>query len=169
MSEDKLFAPEFVYEICVGLSIYDFLVKDLPMPIVSSHYSNCLSEHYKTVSEVEISYPAEEILRFVSEQKRPQFEAHEKANFFIYNRLKFDGKKGERKLKGIFGNAFTGEKKKEYSAEETVTNFKAFVFELRSGSVEKAPVGWLIKNVDKEELMQLGKIVHKETSIDSFL
>ena len=50
-----------------------------------------------------------------------------------------------------------------------MTNFKAFVFELRSGSVEKAPVGWLIKNVDKEELMQLGKIVHKETSIDSFL
>ena len=31
MSEDKLFSPEFVFEICVGLAIHDFLCKDLPM------------------------------------------------------------------------------------------------------------------------------------------
>ena len=112
MTDDKLFTPEFVYEICVGLAIHDFLTKDLPMQIVSDRYSKGLTEHYRQVSEVEISHPAEEILRFLSEQKKPQYEAHEKANFFVFNRLKFDGIKGERKLKGIFGNAFTGDKKK---------------------------------------------------------
>ena len=81
--------------------------------------------------------------------------------------MKFDGIKGERKLKGIFGNAFTGDKSKKYSAEETVKNFKAFVFALRSGTIEKAPVGWTIKNVNKEELMVLGEIVHKNQSIDN--
>ena len=112
MTDDKLFTPEFVYEICVGLAIHDYLTKDLPLQIVSDRYSKGLTEHYRQVSEVEISHPAEEILRFLSEQKKPQYEAHEKANFFVFNRLKFDGIKGERKLKGIFGNAFTGDKKK---------------------------------------------------------
>jgi hypothetical protein len=35
--------------------------------------------------------------------------------------------------------------------------------------VEKAPPGWLIKNEDKEELMQLGEIISKEVSIDDLL
>ena len=61
--------------------------------------------------------PAEDILRFMSEQKNPKFEAHDKANFFIHYRLKFDGLKGKRKLKGIFfGNALTGDKTKKYSS-----------------------------------------------------
>ena len=68
MTDDKLFAPEFVYEICVGLAIHDFLHKDLPLQIVSDLYSKGLTEHYRQVSEVEISQPAEEILRFLSEQ-----------------------------------------------------------------------------------------------------
>ena len=29
MSNEKLFCPEFVYEICVGLTVYDFVFKDL--------------------------------------------------------------------------------------------------------------------------------------------
>ena len=49
-----------------------------------------------------MSVPAEDILRFMSEQKNPKFEAHDKANFFVHYRLKFDGLKGKRKLKGIF-------------------------------------------------------------------
>ena len=83
MTDDKLFAPEFVYEICVGLAIHDFLTKDLPLQIVSDRYSKGLTEHYRQVSEVEISHPAEEILRFLSEQKKPQYEAHEKANTIV--------------------------------------------------------------------------------------
>ena len=128
-----------------------------------------MTEHYRQVSEVEISHPTEEILRFLSEQKKPQYEAHDKANFFIYNRLKFDGIRGERKLKGIFGNAFTGDKKKKYSAEETVKNFKAFVFAMRAATVDKAPVGWTIKNEDQEELMCLGESLAQHRSIDNLL
>mgnify|MGYP003325304336 CR=1 FL=1 len=35
MTDDKLFTPEFVYEICVGLAIHDFLTKDLPLQLCS--------------------------------------------------------------------------------------------------------------------------------------
>ena len=124
MTDDKLFTPEFVYEICVGLAIHDFLTKDLPLQIVSDRYSKGLTEHYRQVSEVEISHPTEEILRFLSEQKKPQYEAHEKANFFVFNRLKFDGIRGERKLKGIFGNAFTGDKKKNILSKKQLKILK---------------------------------------------
>ena len=44
MTDDKLFTPEFVYEICVGLAIHDFLTKDLPLQIVSDRYSKGLTE-----------------------------------------------------------------------------------------------------------------------------
>ena len=37
--------------------------------MVSKQYSTALSEHYKDVHEDEMSVPAEEILRFMSEQK----------------------------------------------------------------------------------------------------
>ena len=53
--------------------------------------------------------------------------------------------------------------------EETVKNFKAFVFAIRAGTVEKAPVGWSIKNEDQEELMCLGEILAKDISIDNLL
>ena len=81
MTDDKLFTPEFVYEICVGLAIHDFLTKDLPMQIVSDRYSKGLTEHYRQVSEVEISHPAEEILRFLSEQKNHSMKLMKKQIF----------------------------------------------------------------------------------------
>ena len=101
MSEDKLFSPEFVFKFVLEWQFMTSCARIFPWHFVAQHYSSALSEHYRSISEEEISYPAEQILRFVSEQK-PQHEAHDKANFFIYNRLKFDGIKGERKLKGIF-------------------------------------------------------------------
>ena len=85
---------------------------------------------------------------------------------FVHYRLKFDGLKGKRKLKGIFfGNALSGDKNKEYSAEQVVKNFKAFTFALRAGTVDRAPPGWTIKSENKEDLMQLGELVNKEVSL----
>ncbi len=169
MPADKLYCPEFVYQICVGLTVYDFVTKEFTLPMVSKQYATGITDHYNEVLPEELSYPAEEILRFMSEQQKPKYEAHEKANFFVYNQLKFDGTKGERKLKGIFGNAFTGEKTKKYNAEKTVKVFKAFTFSLRSGAVDRAPAGWMIKSENKDELMQLGQIITKEMKIDDLL
>ena len=60
----------------------------------------------------------------MSEQKNPKFEAHDKANFFVHYRLKYDGLKGKRKLKGIFfGNALTGDKTKKYSGQKSCKKF----------------------------------------------
>ena len=57
MSE-KLFCPEFVYDICVGLAVKDFLVKQLSLDMVSKNYADAISIHYNTVEEVELAGPA---------------------------------------------------------------------------------------------------------------
>ena len=77
--------------------------------------------------------------------------------------------KVKENLRACLVIAFTGDKVKKYSAEKVVKDFKTFTFALRAGTVEKAPPGWLIKNEDKEELMQLGEIISKEVSIDDLL
>ena len=167
MPEEKLYCPEFVFDICVGLTVHDFLTKEFTLPMVAKKYAAALSEHYTEITEEELSFSAEEITRFMSEQKNPQYEAHEKINFFIHFRLKFDGIKGKRKLKGIFGNAFKGDKEKCYDSEKTVTNFKAFTYALRAGNVKRSPPGWHIKT--ERDLMQLGEIISKEIKIDELM
>ena len=149
MSSEKLFCPEFVYEIYVGLTVYDFVFKDLSLSMVAKQYGMGLSEHYKPVNEDEIVFQPKDILRFMSEQKNPKFEAHDKANFFVHYRLKFDGLK-EESLKGFFSEMHCGDKNKKYSAEQVVKNFKAFTFALRAGTVDRAPPGWTIKSENKK-------------------
>ena len=57
MSEEKLYCPEFVFEVCVGLTVHDFLTKEFTLPMVAKKYATALSEHYSDVSEEEISFP----------------------------------------------------------------------------------------------------------------
>ena len=68
MSSEKLFCPEFVYEICVGLTVYDFVFKDLSLSMVSKQYSMVLSDLYKPVHEDDMGVPGEDIRRCMSEE-----------------------------------------------------------------------------------------------------
>ena len=167
MSE-KQYCPLFLYDITVGLTIYDFLVKDYSLDMVAKRYSDGLLKHYIEIPVPEITAPAEEAVRFMSELKNPEIEAHVRVNHFVYHILKFDGLKGPRKLKGLFGSAFDGTKKKNYSEQKFFKEFKAFTFALRAGSVEKAPSGWNIKH-EKKDLDFFGDIVEQEPNISDLL
>ena len=163
---DKLFCPDFVYTICIGLTVKDFLIKQMSLEMVSKNYADAISTHYKKVEEIEIAEPAEEILRFLSERKNPMFEAHELAMNYVYWKFKFDGR-SERKSKGIFKNSLKGDKERVYNSNKAVKDFKAYAFSLRSGHFEKAPAGWDISK--EEDLNELGEIVKKEPTIDDFI
>ncbi len=163
---DKLFCPDFVYAICIGLTVKDFLVKQMSLEMVSKNYADAISTHYRNVEEIEIAAPAEEILRFLSERKNPMFEAHELAMNYVYWKFKFDGR-SERKIKGIFKNSLKGDKEKVYNSNNAVKDFKAYAFSLRAGHFEKAPAGWDITK--EEDLNELGEIVKKEPSIDDYI
>ncbi len=163
---DKLFCPSFIYEICIGITVKEFLVKAMSLEMVSKNYADAITKYYKNVEEIEIAGPAEEILRFLSERKNPMFEAHDLAINYVYWKFKYDGR-SERKLKGIFKNTLKGDKERSYDSNKAVKDFKAYCFSLRSGHFEKAPAGWDITK--EEELHELGEIVKKEPNIDDFI
>ena len=102
---DKLYCPTFIYEICVASAVKNFLIESYSLDMIGKKYADGISEYYKPISVEEISGPAEEILRFLSERKNPMFEAHDLANHYVYWKLNFDGR-SQRKLKGLFSDSF---------------------------------------------------------------
>ena len=69
MSNEKLFCPEFVYEICVGLTVYDFVFKDLTLSMNAKQYSTALSDHYKDVHEDEMACLQRKLLDLFQSKK----------------------------------------------------------------------------------------------------
>ena len=55
----------------------DFLTEAYSLDMLGQKYAEGISQYYKPISKEEISGPAEEILRFLSERKNPMFEAHD--------------------------------------------------------------------------------------------
>jgi hypothetical protein len=161
---DKLYCPTFIYEICVASAVKNFLTESYSLDMLGKKYAEGISEHYKPISTEEISGPAEEILRFLSDRKNPMFEAHDLANHYVYWKLNFDGR-SQRKLKGIFSDSFKGMKERKFSIEEVIKDFKAYCFSLRAGQVEQSPAGWDIKQ--EQEIDELGKIVNRK--VDTLL
>lgn len=163
----KKYCPNWLYEVSVGQTVYEFIVKEYSIEMIAKKFSEGLSKFYNVIPSEEISKPAEECIRFMAEIKGSEFEAHERANHFVHYRLKFDGLKGPRKLKGIFGSAFDGDKEKKYNEQVIVKDFKAFTYSLRSGTVPLASSGWTINN--EKDLEFFGNILEKDFSIDDLL
>ena len=161
---DKFFCPSFIYEICVSLSVKEFLTEAYSLDMLGQKYADGISQYYKPISKEEITGPAEEILRFLSDRKNPMFEAHALANHYAFWKLNFDGR-SQRKLMGWFSDSFKGIKEKKFSIENVIKDFKAYCFSLRAGQVEQSPAGWNIKQ--EQEIDILGKIVNRK--VDSLL
>ena len=163
----SLFCPNWLYEVSVGITVFDYITKDFSIEMIAKKFSDGLSEQYIDIPFEEISKPAEACIRFMAEIKGAEFEAHERANNFIHYRLKFNGLKGPRKLKSLLGSAFDGTKEKKYNEDTMIKDFKAYCFSLRSGTVPKAPSGWSIKN--ESDLGFYADIIGKDFSLDDLL
>ena len=49
---DKLFCPPFIYEICIGITVKEFLVKAMSLEMVSKNYADAITKHYNNVEEI---------------------------------------------------------------------------------------------------------------------
>ena len=158
---NQLFCPKWIFDICVAATAYDFITEDLPIDLVSKKYVRGLNKRYSEIKLLEIKYGAEAIIRFMGEIKNPQFEPYERLRQFLYFTLKYEKKifTTKRKYKKIFSTAFDGTKKKEYSEDITVQDFKKFIYSLRSNLVKKAPMSWDFKEDTEEELDFLGELI----------
>ena len=70
--------------------------------------------------------------------------------------------------KGIFkSDPYQGSKKKEYSIDESVQEFKTFCYSCRSGLTRKAPVGWDIYK--EEDLGKFQEVLTSEFGLDDMI
>ena len=156
------FCPEWVFNLSVARTAYEFIISDLPIKAYAKKYSNGLSEHYTSeVNPEEIETEAELLLRFLVEINAEKSD--ELLNNFVFFKLKYSQPGSKRKLKGMFGSALDPEKEKKYGPNKTLKAFRAYVFGLRSGVSEKPEPGLDI--LKDEELDFLKEIIAKEANI----
>ncbi len=157
----KSFCPEWVYNVAVSRTAYEFIIAEMPIRSYAKKYAIGLSEVFNEIKFEEIENEAELLLRFLVEMNTDN--ADELLNFYVYYTLKFENQGTPRKIKGIFGSALTGIKEKKYGEETTLKSFRAYVFGLRSGVSEKPSAGWDVN--DETELEFLGELLKKEADI----
>ena len=66
-------------------------------------------------------------------------------------------------MKSMFGSIEDPVKVKEYSPENTIKAFKAYVFGLRSNTVPTAPDGWKLET--DEHIVSLKPVIEEQVSI----
>ena len=142
---EKLFCPHFLYDLAVGCVMHDYITKDYSLEMVGKKYSEGLSEHYIDIPIEELTKPAEESIRFMAELEAAKFEAHERVNHFNFYILKYDGIKGPRKLKGLFGSAFDGTKKKIIVKTSFLRNLKLTVFHSEPAQSQRRHLDGVLK------------------------
>ncbi len=156
-----IYCPEWIFNISVARTAYEFIISDLPIKAYAKKYSKGLSSQYAEIPHEEIETAAEQILRFLVEINAEKSD--ELLNNYVFFTLKFDHPGSKRKLKGLLGTAFDKEKNKSYSEKNAVKSFRAYVFGLRSGVSEKADPGWDI--INEEGIDILNKIISVEADI----
>ncbi len=156
------YTPGWIFDISVARTASEFLVLNIPLDSLARKYSVGLSDSYNEVYLEEILDPAEEILRFLSEVKA-QHMAVELLDDFTYFRMYYVNPKRLRKLQPLFGTLEGPEKKKPYSSEKAIKNFRAYIFGLRSKTVPKAPPGWALGN--EEKLKKFKDLVNAKVGI----
>ena len=139
-----VFCPDWVFDIGVARTAQEFLSTEVPIYAAANKYAEGLSEKYSVVDKTAMTEPAERILEFLAEVNAGQ-DAVEFLNGFVYSRYCFETASKPRKLKPLFGEADEPTKVAAYSAEDSIKRFKAYVFGLRSNSVQKAPAGWRLE------------------------
>ena len=159
------FCPDWIFNLCVARSAYEFIVSDLPIKAYAKKYATGLSEQYFEIKAEEIENEAEYILRFLVEINSE--ESDQLLNNFAYFCLKYSQSGSKRKLKGLFGSAFDPIKEKKYQEKNTLKNFRAYVFGLRSGVSEKPSAGWNI--LEEEGLEFLKELLEKEANLSDAL
>ena len=167
--KNNLFCPKWVFDICVGVTAYEYIVKDIPIDLSAKKFVRGINLRYKEVQLIEIKFAAESIIRFMGEINNPQYKPHERLRYFLFHTLKYETYYSKRKFKTLFGSAFDGTKEKKYSEELVLQDFKTYVFSLRSNLVKKAPKSWDIRNDNEQDLDFLGDLLNKDYSIDDLI
>ena len=89
--------------------------------------------------------------------------AEEVIRGYLYQKIKFKDDGSVRKLVGLFSSEFSGERSQSGTEKYITTNFRAFLFSLRSGKKVVCPPGWQVDQVP--DLKWVQEVMMKKVSI----
>ena len=89
------FCPDWIFNLSVARTAYEFIISDLPMKSYAKKYSSALSEHYSEIKPEEIEEEAELLLRFLVEINAEKSD--ELLNNFVFYKLRFTQPGSKRK------------------------------------------------------------------------
>lgn len=135
------YCPDWLYDCCVASATADFLQMDMPLQAVSIAYQKALAEDYALIDASDFANTIQEVVLFLNEAEAGE-NAYNLCLHFSFFRLKFTSINDERKIKGWFGSAISGDKSPKFSGEQTIKKFKAFLVSERHGQMPKMPVNW---------------------------
>lgn len=158
-----MFAPNWVYDVAVIRTAYEFLSSEVGIEAFGKKYAEGLTKLYNNSITPEMLFePAQTILEFLSEIEAGE-QAVELLNDFTYFRLYHEGVNRPRKMKSMFGTIEDPVKAQEYKSDDTIKAFRAYVFGLRSNTVPEAPEGWRLEN--DEHINKLKPLFEEPVSV----
>lgn len=145
------FCPKWLFDACCGSATSEYLGSDLNIELIGKKYSLVLSEHYDGVEISDMTAPVERMVLFLNEINAGE-NAADNALGFCYFRTTYEKANQERKIKSMFGSQLEGDKEKEYSTENVLKSFKAYIYAFRHEQVPGVPSNWTIRDVVEIEL-----------------
>ena len=148
-----MFCTKWLFEACCGSATSEYLRLDMPIEMIGKKYSTIMTEDYQGIDASLINMTIESMVFFMHEIAAGEAAA-DYALGFCYYRTVFEAPGRERKIKSLFGSQLDAVKTKEYSTDNTILAFKAYVFALRNQQTPLAPTGWTIKQIEEIDLYQ---------------
>ena len=140
------YCPGWILCIFCANAAREVLYNSTPINLISKKYSVEIATHYNEVSPDFIQLCAEKILASLVEVEAGA-NAEEVVRGYVYQKVKFKDDGSIRKLVGFFSSEFKGERSQKGTEKYIVTNFRAFLFSIRSGKKSLCPLGWQVDQV----------------------
>ena len=157
-----LHCPGWILCIFCANTARETLVSPAPINTIAKKYSKAIGEHYTGISPEFIQVCAEKMLASLVEVDAGS-AAEEIIRGYIHKKIKTKDDGSARKLSGIFSSEFKGERTPTGTEKYIVTNFRAFLFSMRSGSKGLPPPGWQVDQV--QDLDWVGDVMMQKVSI----
>ena len=157
-----LHCPGWILGVFCANTARETLLYSAPINTIVKKYSTAIHEHYAEVSSYYIQTCAEKMLASLVEVDAGS-AAEEIIRGYIHKKVKTKDDGSARKLSGIFSSEFKGERTPTGTEKYIVTNFRAYLFSMRSGSKGLPPPGWQVDQVN--DLDWVGEVMMQKVSI----
>ena len=148
-----LHCPGWILCIFCANAARETLITSAPINTIVKKYSGSIAENYSEISSDFIQVCAEKMLASLVEVDAGS-AAEEIIRGYIYQKVKTKDDGSARKLTGMFSSEFKGERSPTGTEKYVTTNFRAFLFSMRSGVKGLAPPGWQVDQVPDLDWVQ---------------